>query len=83
MGGNEIIPRGRGFANIHSHAIVGSNAVHAQTSSVNDGLDKEVKRKMYQDELQRQIKERDEYRKREMDGGYSTKYGGRGGSVNR
>ena len=54
MGGNEIIPRGRGIANIHSHAIVGSNAVHAQSTAMNDNKtkkntshDKDVKKKMY------------------------------------
>ncbi|CDW76852.1 UNKNOWN [Stylonychia lemnae] len=64
----------RGQSNIHSHAIVGSGALQPN----NDQLDKDMKKKMYQDELQRQIRERDEIRKRENEGPRQ-----RGGSIAR
>ena len=54
------------FKNVHSHAIVGSNL---QTCDLQPDATKvkENQQKLYQEELQRQIRERDEIRKREED----------------
>ena len=58
--------------NVHSHQIVGSNNIQSMQQ---DGQDKDLKKKLYQDELQRQIKERDEIRKRENDGAPARRAG--------
>lgn len=49
----------------HQHAIIGSSALATQDNFDHRGQEKESKQKEYQNELQRQIEERDFIRKKE------------------
>lgn len=64
--------------NAHSLSIVGPNLPTAESQLERAKLNKELQQKRYQEELQEQIREREEYRRREQD-----PKGRRSGSLNR